>query len=58
MREFFCGWRRKAGCIALVMALALMAGWIRSYTLADWISWADNQHYVVALSKHGEISWM
>jgi len=30
MREFFHGWRRKAGCVTLVMAISLMAGWMRS----------------------------
>lgn len=30
MREFFCGWRRKAGCVTLVMALILFGGWMRS----------------------------
>jgi len=30
MGDFFHGWRQKAGCIALVMACASMAGWVRS----------------------------
>jgi hypothetical protein len=30
MREFFRGWRRKAGCIALVIALVFTMGWMRS----------------------------
>jgi hypothetical protein len=29
MREFFKGWRRKAGCVALVMAVALAGIWVR-----------------------------
>ena len=30
MREFFHGWRRKVGCVTLVMACAFMAGWVGS----------------------------
>ena len=33
MREFFHGWRRKMGCVALVTACALTFEWLRS--LAD-----------------------
>lgn len=36
MREFFHGWRRKAGVVPLVMALALMVGWLRSLIVADY----------------------
>ena len=35
MREFFRGWRRKAGCVTLVMALVFMAGWIRRLLISD-----------------------
>ena len=35
MGDFFRGWRRKAGCMTLVMALALMIGWVRSHTIQD-----------------------
>lgn len=38
MREFFNGWRRKVGCVALVMVLFLAFGWIRSQTVADAFS--------------------
>lgn len=31
MREFFKGWRRKVGCVTLLMALLLAVGWVRSY---------------------------
>ena len=37
MREFFHGWRRKAGCVTLVVALLLMAGWLRSRNISDRI---------------------
>ena len=32
MAAFFHGWRRKTGCVTLMMALLLMALWVRS----DW----------------------
>ena len=38
MGEFFKGWRRKAGCVALVMALALFCGRVRSETYSDSLS--------------------
>lgn len=39
MREFFRGWRRKTGCLLLLMASALLSAWLRSYAVADgaWI---------------------
>ena len=37
MHTFFHGWRRKAGVVTLVMACALMGGWIRSYASVDSI---------------------
>ena len=37
MREFFKGWRRKAGCVLLAMACALMGAWFRSSRRVDWI---------------------
>src|SRR4051812_3266689 len=35
MREFFKGWRRKAGVVTLVIACALAAGWVRSCVMLD-----------------------
>ena len=35
MREFFNGWRRKAGCVTLVMACGLMGMWVRSCIVID-----------------------
>ena len=32
MREFFQGWRRKAGLATLAIALALTVGWVNSYS--------------------------
>lgn len=35
MFTFFHGWRRKIGCLALVMALVFVVGWIRSLVVMD-----------------------
>jgi len=34
-RLFLEGWRRKAGCVALMMALVFLAGWLRSIFVFD-----------------------
>lgn len=46
MREFFQGWRRRVGCITLLMAIALMAGWMRSRLVEDVAACSilDNRH--------------
>ena len=38
MKDFFRGWRRKAGCVTLVMACVFMAGWIRTLTTYEELS--------------------
>lgn len=43
MREFFKGWRRKLGCVTLVIACVLAAGWIRSLTQHEGISFRTGQ---------------
>ena len=35
MWSFFHGWRRKTGCVTLVMACALAAMWVRSLSTID-----------------------
>ncbi|WP_397570114.1 hypothetical protein [Schlesneria sp. T3-172] len=37
MREFFRGWRRKAGCVTLVMACNFAGGWLRTFYVGDGI---------------------
>jgi hypothetical protein len=38
MRDLFRGWRRKVGCVTLVMALMLIAVWIRSFRGTDIVN--------------------
>ena len=35
MGEFFKPWRRKIGCVTLIMACVFAAGWVRSLAIAD-----------------------
>lgn len=37
MAAYFHGWRRKSGCVTLVMALATMGMWIRSQCICDTV---------------------
>lgn len=37
MREFFKGWRRKAGCVALMLGLLAWCGWVRSLMVSDLV---------------------
>lgn len=38
MREFFRGWKRKIGCMTLVMACVFMGAWIRGHGTKDIIA--------------------
>jgi hypothetical protein len=40
MQAFFRGWRRKGGCVALVMALSVVGIWCRSTVIDDRIIFA------------------
>lgn len=51
MREFFNGWRRKAGVVLLVMACAEMGGWIRSNIACDEIYVRNSQGDVRSLAS-------
>ena len=46
MREFFKGWRRKVGCVALVMAVVVFCAWMRSMIVTDslWINTGTTLH--------------
>ena len=56
VREFFRGWRRKAGCVTLVMALVCVAGWVRSQMIADSaIVGFGPFGYIHIISRHGRL---
>lgn len=53
MREFFFrGWRRKAGCISLTMALVLFGLWLRAHFVQDAILYRSD---VVAADGRGTV---
>lgn len=53
MREFFRGWRRRLGCITLLMAVVVTIGWVRSLFIGDWASICGYE----VLCQEGAISW-
>jgi hypothetical protein len=53
--EFFKGWRRKAGLVALAMAVLLAMAWMRSYVIRDEVGLSANGHDLVVQSKHGRL---
>ena len=57
MCEFFNGWRRRAGCALLVMALGLAVLWLRSNIVADLIVFTTGDCNQGVLSFEGYILW-
>lgn len=57
MGDFFHGWRRKTGCVALVMACLFAGMRMRSYLVYDrgWFPLGARQHALI--SMRGGISW-
>jgi hypothetical protein len=60
MLEFFKPWRRKLGCITLVMACAFMAGWVRGQLVVTQLfsvraTSDDFAFYQSALTRNGLI---
>src|SRR5689334_21217245 len=57
MGEFFNGWRRKAGVMVRVMALAVMTEWIRSLARHDEIQLAAYDGIHAIASASGTLRW-
>ena len=56
MSDFFRGWRKKMGCVTLVMALVLLCGWVRSHTNRDRFGFSTSVHeYDWIGSFHGKM---
>lgn len=53
MRAFICDRRRISGCIALSIACALSAIWLRSFVVEDSVSFVMKDRQYQALSLHG-----
>lgn len=58
MREFFRGWRRKAGCVTLVMACVVAGMWMRSQERFDLLTIpTGSSSREVARSYKGRLYW-
>jgi hypothetical protein len=57
MREFFRGWRRKVGCVTLVMACGCTVLWTRSFIHLDQISVSDSIRSDNLTSRDGGLRW-
>ena len=57
MREFFRGWRRKVGCVTLLMACVLMGGWIRSLRVHDQLIVPRGDSVHIFASQNGMLGW-
>jgi hypothetical protein len=58
MREFFRGWRRKVGCVTLMMACVAMPGWTRDRVVHhDVVTRSIIGHRHVVASFSGHVVW-
>ncbi len=59
MKEFFYGWRRKAGCVALVVACLFMGLWARSRFYEDDFRFRVGRHAVYVFhSFESGLAWI
>ena len=62
MMDFFRGWRRKIGCVTLLLACVFMIAWMRSLLFLDYISltgWivpGEKSSWIIASSEAG-LEW-
>lgn len=58
MREFFKTWRRKSGSVTLSVSLLVMAAWVRSGAVGEYLEIPiANTAMIVFVSKPGAIGW-
>lgn len=57
MREFFHGWRRKAGCVTLVMACVVAGARSRSFSTIDAVSFGHGDTFHTFSSADGKWRW-
>jgi hypothetical protein len=55
--EFFRGWRRKVGCVTLLMTLGFMAGWVRSLITMDELTVPGIRATHYLNSTDGTLGW-
>ena len=57
MREFFKGWRRKTGCVTLLLAMVLTTFWVRSLG-RPLLAQIGYGRFHLLHSTEGRIDWM
>ena len=57
MLSFFHGWRRKAGCVTLVMACMVFGGWMRSRIACDAAEFTIGHRRHRIMSTANCVSW-
>ena len=57
MREFFRGWRRKAGCVTLVMAVALACLWVRGVVAPKSVKFQVGHRIHCLTTINGRLIW-
>jgi hypothetical protein len=57
MRDFFRGWRRKAGLVTLVMACGLASLWVRSVNVEDAARFSVAARRQLLRSAHQKLEW-
>lgn len=57
MSTFFLGWKRKAGCTTLVMALAVTGLWARSFARSDTVAYFTRTSIVEVISDSRGLTW-
>jgi hypothetical protein len=60
MREFFRGWKRKVGCVTLLLACVFTAGWLRSRFVTDHITLTTKAYPLITITNRLSIleaSW-
>lgn len=50
-------WRRKVGCVALMMACVVMGAWMRSQFTSDVFCWSIGHESEVVISSNAVLSW-
>jgi hypothetical protein len=59
MQRFFHGWRRKMGVVTLVVALAVMGMWVRSFVVGDLVDLPLGRYTVQCFSCSGRFDcWL
>ncbi len=58
MSTFFHGWRRKAGCTTLVMALAVTGLWARSFAKSDTVAYFSRTSIYGVISDSRGLTWI